>query len=58
LITRADDNEGTIRNRISVYREQTEPLKKYYEAKGLLRSIDGTGTPRDIEGKIAEVVGK
>lgn len=58
LIIRADDNEDTIRNRISVYRAQTEPLKKYYEDNGLLRPVDGTGTPGDIEGKIAEVVGK
>jgi adenylate kinase len=57
LITRADDNEETIRNRIAVYREQTEPLKKYYEEKGLLRPIDGTGTPKDIEEKIAKVIG-
>jgi len=56
LITRADDNEETIRNRISVYREQTEPLKSFYQEKGLLRGIDGTGAPADIEKKIAEVV--
>lgn len=58
LITRADDNEETIRNRIGVYREQTEPLKDYYQKLGLLRPIDGTGTPADIEHKIAEVIGK
>jgi adenylate kinase len=58
LITRADDNEDTIRNRISVYREQTEPLKSFYQEKGLLRGIDGTGSPDDIGKKIAEVVGK
>ncbi len=56
LITRADDNEKTIRNRISVYREQTEPLKSFYREKGLLRPIDGTGTPADIEKKITKVV--
>lgn len=58
LITRADDNEETIRNRIAVYREQTEPLKKYYQERGLLRPIDGTGTPGDIEDKIAKAVNK
>jgi adenylate kinase len=58
LITRADDNEDTIRNRIAVYREQTEPLKKFYDERGLLRGVDGTGTPGDIEKKIAEVIGK
>jgi adenylate kinase len=57
LITRSDDNEQTIRNRIAVYRDQTEPLKKYYQAKGLLRPIDGTGSPDAIAKAIAKVVG-
>jgi adenylate kinase len=56
LITRADDNEETIRNRISVFQEQTEPLKKFYQEKGLLRSIEGTGTPSDIAEMIAKAV--
>ena len=58
LITRADDNEDTIRNRIAVYREQTEPLKEFYERQDLLRPVDGTGTPKEIEQKIAEVIDK
>jgi adenylate kinase len=58
LITRADDNEDTIRNRIAVYCEQTEPLKDFYIKLGLLRPVDGTGTPAEIEHKIAEVIGK
>ena len=56
LITRADDNEDTIRNRISVYRDQTEPLKEFYSGRGLLRAIDGTGKPQEIADKIAEAV--
>jgi adenylate kinase len=43
---RADDNEDTVRNRLQVYREQTEPLIEYYEGKGLLTTVEGTG---DIE---------
>ncbi|MBW1810640.1 MAG: adenylate kinase [Deltaproteobacteria bacterium] len=58
LITRADDNEETIRNRISVFRQQTEPLKDFYQAKGLLRGIDGSGTPAEIENIIAKVISK
>lgn len=57
LITRADDNEETIRNRIGVYREQTEPLKTFYGDKGLLRKVDGTGTPVEIEERIADAIG-
>lgn len=36
LIRRADDEPETIKNRLAVYHEQTEPLKEYYLQKGLL----------------------
>lgn len=58
LIIRDDDKEETIRQRIAVYREQTEPLKGYYESRGLLRRITGSGTPQQVESLIDEVVGK
>ncbi|MFC1528482.1 adenylate kinase [Candidatus Latescibacterota bacterium] len=45
---RADDNRGTIENRLKVYYEQTEPLKAYYKRFGLLKSIDGVGTIDEI----------
>jgi adenylate kinase len=38
---RADDNEDTIRTRMRVYAEQTQPLLDYYEKKGLLVKING-----------------
>ncbi len=41
LEQRADDNEATIRNRLSVYAQQTEPLISYYQAKDILVAIDG-----------------
>ena len=56
LIVRADDNEETIRNRIEVYKKQTEPLKDFYQKKGLLRKIDGQGSPESIEQRIRDVV--
>lgn len=40
---RSDDNEETIRNRMEVYRAQTEPLIAYYRDQGILRSVDGGG---------------
>lgn len=42
LYQRADDSEETVRNRLRVYREQTEPLIAYYKAKGCLTTVDGT----------------
>lgn len=38
---RADDNEETVKSRLQAYHQQTAPLVKYYEGKGLLRSVDG-----------------
>jgi len=54
---RADDTEEVIRNRIKVYRHQTEPLIKYYREKGLLREILGVGDIDEITRKIEGVLG-
>ena len=40
LERRADDEELTVRRRLAVYREQTEPLEAFYRDRGLLREID------------------
>jgi adenylate kinase len=48
LIQRDDDNEETIRTRLQVYTEQTEPLIKYYQKAGLLRAVDGEGEMGDV----------
>ena len=41
LIQRDDDQEETIRNRMTVYQQQTAPLEDYYRQGGLLRAVDG-----------------
>lgn len=43
LYQRADDNEQTVRNRLVVYGEQTQPLVDYYAAKGLVNTVHGGG---------------
>nr|CAA6816228.1 MAG: Adenylate kinase (EC [uncultured Thiotrichaceae bacterium] len=48
LYHRADDNEETIGNRLSVYEENTAPLINYYEGKGLLKRVNGVGEMEDI----------
>ncbi len=50
---REDDTPETARERLRVYHGQTEPLVKYYEDRGLLRRVDGAGTPGDVEAAIA-----
>ena len=41
LYQRDDDKEATVENRLKVYEAQTQPLIDYYQAKGLLRTVDG-----------------
>ena len=41
LIQRKDDHPDTIRERLRVYHEQTEPLKEYYAKTGKLRIVEG-----------------
>ena len=41
LIQRKDDHPDTVLDRLHVYHEQTEPLKGYYEKKGILRIVEG-----------------
>ncbi|OFW60773.1 MAG: adenylate kinase [Actinobacteria bacterium RBG_16_64_13] len=45
LYQRDDDTEATVRNRLEVYRNQTEPLIGYYDEAGVVARIDGTQAP-------------
>ncbi len=54
LVTRADDNEKTIANRLEVYDRQTSPLIDHYRELGLLRSIDAVGSLDEVFGRIVE----
>jgi adenylate kinase len=42
FVQRDDDTEESIRRRLEIYHEQTEPLKDYYAEKNILASIDAT----------------
>ena len=45
---RSDDNAETIRERLRVYREKTEPLISWFERKGMLCNVNGSGTVEDV----------
>ncbi|MCC8146432.1 MAG: adenylate kinase [Bacteroidales bacterium] len=53
---RCDDNLETIQNRLTVYKEQTEPLIEYYKKKGKLFKVKGLGSIEDIFESITEVI--
>jgi adenylate kinase len=46
-----------VHERIGVYRQSTQPLIEYYSARGLLTTIDGTGSIDAIAKRIGEAVG-
>ena len=50
-------NADTLRKRLAVYHENTAPLLPYYEAQGLLRSVDGMASVEDVANHAAQVVG-
>ncbi len=51
---RPDDNEATVRNRLAVYRRQTEPLIAHYRGRGLLFDIAAAGAPEATVAQIRE----
>ena len=57
IIQRYDDNEETIRNRIAVYQEQTEPIKAYYEAQGKVVSVDSSHTVEETNQAVQKALG-
>lgn len=56
LIARADDNEETIGNRLTVYREQTEPVIGYYRSRGNLLVVDAEGSIDDVYGRLTKAL--
>ena len=56
IIQRDDDNEVTVKKRISVYHNQTEPLIEYYKAKGILYRVDGEGAVDEIFNRIQKII--
>ncbi|WP_280261269.1 adenylate kinase [Nocardia wallacei] len=53
---RADDTEEVIRNRMRVYREETEPLLEHYD--GLVVSVDGVGEVEEVNNRLLRALGR
>jgi adenylate kinase len=56
LYQRDDDSEATIRERLTVYNNQTAPLINYYDDKGLLRRVKGVGPIDEIFSSIEKIL--
>jgi adenylate kinase len=57
LIQREDDNEETIGKRLSVYRDQTEPLVEFYRKRDKLKVVDADGTIDDVYERFVAALG-
>ncbi len=55
---RADDSEETVKNRLSVYHEQTEPLTDYYRNTGILKTVNGDQDMDKVFAEICEALGE
>jgi adenylate kinase len=53
---RADDEEAVIRTRLEVYREQTEPLITFYQARDMLQSVDGNQPLQAVTDELQKIV--
>jgi adenylate kinase len=56
FIQRKDDKEESIRRRLKIYHEQTEPLKDYYADRGILATVDATQSIAEVTGDILQAV--
>lgn len=56
MIRRKDDAPETVQNRLDVYDKQTKPLIDYYQAKGLLKTVNSNGTIDEVDAAIREAL--
>jgi len=57
LILRDDDKPETVKKRLDVYHDQTQPLIDYYNEMGVLKEVDGTTSMDEVFAQIAEILG-
>jgi adenylate kinase len=53
---RIDDTPATIKHRLKVYHDQTEPVVGHYQAKGLVRKVHGEGSVEEIYARVAGAI--
>jgi len=56
LMQRDDDNEETIKSRLEVYHQRTEPLIEYYQSRGRLKTVDADGSIDDVYERLLGVL--
>ena len=56
LYQREDDKEETVRNRLKVFKDQTQPIIEFYENKGTLKKLIGGNDPNLLASKISKIL--
>ncbi len=49
---RGDDTPEVIQDRLDIYEQEIAPLRAYYEERGLLRVVDGSGSPDEVAARL------
>ncbi len=57
LILRDDDKPETVKARLSVYHEQTQPLIDFYKSRNVLKEVDGTVSMQEVFDSIVAILG-
>lgn len=56
LVERDDDKPETVKHRLAVYHQSTEPLRAYYDKLGILSDITGAGSVKSVQLKILQLL--
>ncbi|MGH6683835.1 MAG: adenylate kinase family protein, partial [Pseudolabrys sp.] len=56
MVRRPDDRAEAVAVRLEAYRKQTAPILPYYRAKGLLKTVDGMATTREVARQIDQAL--
>lgn len=57
VVQRADDTEEACRTRLAKYHAETTPVLPFFEAKGIVRKVDGVGTPDEVTARVIAAIG-
>ena len=58
LVQRKDDTEEAVVARLEKYHSETAPIVPFYDAKGILRRVDGVGEPNDVTDRLLKALGR
>lgn len=56
LVLRDDDKPETVKKRLDVYHEQTQPLIDFYSKRGVLKTVNGDADPKDVFAAIESIL--